>query len=54
MESSFLFYLKYLTCVIDDQDRLLMFASDWSIKFLSSCSQWHSDGTYKYRLLLFA
>ena len=31
-----------------------MFASDWSINFLSSCSQWHSDRTYKCRPLLFA
>ncbi|CAF4475684.1 unnamed protein product [Rotaria sp. Silwood2] len=36
------------------EDRLLLFASDWSLKFLSSCSQWHSDGTYKCRPLLFA
>ncbi|CAM2724926.1 unnamed protein product [Rotaria socialis] len=35
-------------------ERLLMFASDWSIRFLGSCSQWHSDGTYKCRPLLFA
>ena len=31
-----------------------MFASDWSIQFLSSCSEWHSDGTFKCRLLLFS
>ncbi|CAF3119123.1 unnamed protein product [Rotaria sp. Silwood2] len=36
------------------EDRLLMFASDWSLKFLGSCSQWHSDGTYKCRPLLFS
>ncbi|CAF4332865.1 unnamed protein product [Rotaria socialis] len=35
------------------KNRLLMFASDWSIRFLSSCSQWHSDGTFKCRPLLF-
>ena len=31
-----------------------MFASDGSIHFLSSCSEWHSDGTFKYRPLLFS
>ena len=31
-----------------------MFASDWSIHFLSSCSKWHSDGTFKCRPLLFS
>ena len=31
-----------------------MFASDWSIQFLSSCSEWHSDGAFKCRLLLFS
>ena len=31
-----------------------MFASEWSMKFLGSCSQWHSDGTFKCRPLLFA
>jgi hypothetical protein len=31
-----------------------MFASDWSMQFLGSCSQWHSDGTYKCRPLLFS
>ncbi|CAF1997537.1 unnamed protein product [Rotaria magnacalcarata] len=36
------------------KNRLFMFASDWSIKFLSSCSQWHSDGTFKCRPLQFA
>ncbi|CAF4434315.1 unnamed protein product [Rotaria socialis] len=36
------------------KDRLLMFASDWSVQFLSSCNQWHSDGTFKCRPLLFS
>ena len=31
-----------------------MFASDWSIQFFSSCSEWHSDGTFKCRPLLFS
>ena len=31
-----------------------MFGSDWSLEYLGSCSQWHSDGTYKCRPLLFA
>ncbi|CAF4355042.1 unnamed protein product [Rotaria magnacalcarata] len=40
--------------VAHGKNRLFMFASDWSIKFLSSCSQWHSDGTFKCRPLQFA
>ena len=31
-----------------------MFASDWTIQFLSSCSEWHSAGTFKCRPLLFS
>lgn len=30
-----------------------MFASDWVIKLLNSCSQWRSDGTFEYRPILF-
>ncbi|CAM2715360.1 unnamed protein product [Rotaria socialis] len=36
------------------KDRLLMFASDWSLIFLSQCEQWHSDGTFSIRPLIFA
>ena len=35
------------------EDRLLMFASDWSLIFLSECEQWHSDGTFTIRPLIF-
>ena len=31
-----------------------MFASAWSIHFLSSYSEWHLDGTFKCRPLLFS
>ena len=51
---SFSFILKNIMCILDGKDRLLMFASDWSIRFLGTCVQWHSDGTYKCRPLLFA
>ena len=34
------------------EDRLLMFASDWSLIFLSECEQWHSDGTFTIRPLI--
>ena len=35
------------------EDRLLIFASDWSLIFLSECEQWHSDGTFTIRPLIF-
>ena len=35
------------------EDRLLMFALDWSLIFLSECEQWHSYGTFTIRLLIF-
>ena len=35
------------------EDRLWMFASDWSLIFLSKCEQWHSDGTFTIRPLIF-
>lgn len=50
------FLFKYRVLIfrfLDGKERLLIFASDWSIEFLGSCSQWHSDGTYKCRPLLF-
>ncbi|CAF0743029.1 unnamed protein product [Didymodactylos carnosus] len=31
----------------------MIFGSEWSIRFLSSCSFWHSDGTFKVRPLFF-
>ncbi|CAF1495328.1 unnamed protein product [Didymodactylos carnosus] len=31
----------------------MIFGSEWSIRSLSSCSLWHSDGTFKVRPLLF-
>ena len=34
-------------------ERLLIFASQWSLQFLASCNQWHSDGTFKCRPLVF-
>ncbi|CAF1528365.1 unnamed protein product [Didymodactylos carnosus] len=34
-------------------DRLMIFGSEWGIRFLSSCSLWHSDGTFSVRPLLF-
>jgi hypothetical protein len=43
-----------LFCFLDGNERLLIFATDWSLEYLGSCSQWHSDGTYKCRPLLFA
>ena len=30
-----------------------MFGIDWSLSFLSTCSRWHSDGTFDVRPLLF-
>ena len=35
------------------EDRLLMFASDWSLIFLSECEQWYLDGTFTIRPLIF-
>jgi hypothetical protein len=35
------------------EDRLLMFASGWSLIFLSECEQWQSDGTFSIRPLIF-
>ena len=35
------------------EDRLLMFASDWSLIFLSECERWHSDGTFIIQPLIF-
>jgi hypothetical protein len=37
-----------------DGERILMFGTQWSIQFLSYCSRWHADGTFKIRPLLFA
>ncbi|CAF5022869.1 unnamed protein product, partial [Rotaria magnacalcarata] len=54
MNIVFFFIKIFYYCSINGDDRLLMFASDWSIQYLSSCSQWHSDGTYKCRPLLFS
>lgn len=36
------------------EERLLLFASDCSLEFLSSSIHWHSDGTFSVRPLLFA
>ena len=30
-----------------------MFGTDWSLSFLSMCSQWHVDDTFDVRSLLF-
>ncbi|CAF3303956.1 unnamed protein product [Rotaria socialis] len=38
----------------DNKERILLFGSRWSIKFLSFCSGWHADGTFLTRPLLFA
>ncbi|CAF1006942.1 unnamed protein product [Didymodactylos carnosus] len=35
-------------------DYLMIFGSEWSIRLLSSCSIWHSDGTFDVHPLLFA
>jgi hypothetical protein len=35
-------------------ERIMIFGSPWSIRFLSYCSRWHADGTFKTRPLLFA
>ncbi|CAF1041601.1 unnamed protein product [Didymodactylos carnosus] len=37
-----------------DGDYLMIFGSEWSIRFLSSCLLWHSDATFDVRPLLFA
>ncbi|CAF1431473.1 unnamed protein product [Rotaria magnacalcarata] len=37
-----------------NNERLLMFGSQWSITFLSYCPRWHADGTFLTRPLLFA
>jgi len=45
---------RYIFRFLDGNEHLLIFATDWSMEYLGSCSQWHSDGTYKCRPLLFA
>ncbi|CAF4181719.1 unnamed protein product [Rotaria sordida] len=37
----------------NNQERMLIFATDWSLSFLSACSRWHSDGTFNVTPLRF-
>ncbi|CAF3096591.1 unnamed protein product, partial [Rotaria sp. Silwood2] len=37
----------------NNKEKLLIFATDWSLSFLSTCSRWHSDGTFRVTPLLF-
>jgi len=52
--SSYRAFIFYIFIVLDGSDRLLIFGSDWSLRFLSSCSQVHADGTFSTRPIIFA
>jgi len=47
-------YIFYVFILLDGSERLLMFGSNWSLKFLCLCSQVHADGTFSTRPLIFA